>query len=237
MPEKQGETKGVCFVIGPIGDEGTSLRERSDRVLRRIIEPAAATCGYRTVRADKMPKPGIITDQVMQQLLEAPIVVADLTDHNANVFYELAIRHAVKKPCVQIIQSGQSIPFDVAPTRTIRFDEKDWDSPDRCLEEIVRQIQTVETDPDDVDSPISRAVDLQALRGSKNPAAKSYGEIIRRLAELQAAVKRLSHTVAAIREHVEGPEVAFDPFTEPPSSEEATTPSVSTPVFDPFEDE
>jgi hypothetical protein len=51
-----------------------------------------------------------------------PLVVADLTDGNANVSYELALRHVVGKPVVQMVAKGQQIPFDVMDTRTISFD-------------------------------------------------------------------------------------------------------------------
>jgi hypothetical protein len=61
-----------------------------------IVAPAAEACGYDTIRADQIAKPGIITSQVIQHLLDDPLVVADLTGWNPNVFYELAIRHAIR---------------------------------------------------------------------------------------------------------------------------------------------
>ena len=51
-----------------------------------------------------MSQPGSITTQIVDQILTAALVVADLTGHNANVLYELAIRHVVRKPVVQLIQ-------------------------------------------------------------------------------------------------------------------------------------
>src|SRR5712691_4428040 len=118
----------VCFVIAPIGDEDTEVRKRSDRVLKHLIEPAAEECGYRAVRADKISKPGIITIQVIQQVINAPMVVADLTGHNANAFYELAIRHMVKKPLVQMIRKGEKLPFDVAASRVLFLEDPDLDT-------------------------------------------------------------------------------------------------------------
>src|SRR5262249_19176425 len=116
------DDRPVCFVIAPIGDEASDVRKRSDRVLTYLIEPAAEKCGYQAIRADKISTPGIITDQVIQQVINAPMVVADLTGHNANAFYELAIRHMVKKPLVQIIRKGDNIPFDVAASRVLSLD-------------------------------------------------------------------------------------------------------------------
>ena len=91
----------ACFVIAPIGDPESDTRKRSDQVLRHVIKPAATTCGYTAIRADEIDKPGMITSQVIQHVVSDPLVVADLTERNPNVFYELAIRHALRKPLVQ----------------------------------------------------------------------------------------------------------------------------------------
>ena len=68
------------------------------------------------------------------RILSDPLVVADLTDHNPNVFYEVAIRHAMQKPLVQLIDENQRIPFDVSDVRTIKVDITDLDSVERCKE-------------------------------------------------------------------------------------------------------
>ena len=52
-------------------------------------------------------------------MADADLVVADLTDHNPNVFYELAIRHALQLPLVQLIDSAQDLPFDIKAMRTV----------------------------------------------------------------------------------------------------------------------
>ena len=94
----------TCFVICPIGEEGTDIRERSDEILDEVITPAVTECGYESpVRADKISIPGIITSQIIQQIIDADLVIADLTKHNANVFYELAVRHCVQKPVILLI--------------------------------------------------------------------------------------------------------------------------------------
>lgn len=54
--------------------------------------------------------PGIITNQVIQEVINAPMAVADLTGYDANACYELAVRHMVKKPLVQMITKGEKIP-------------------------------------------------------------------------------------------------------------------------------
>ena len=113
------EDKKTCFVISPIGEEGSDTRERSDQVLKHIITEPIEKLGYTVIRADKISEPGIITTQVIEYIVDAELVIADLTEKNPNVFYELAIRHAIRKPLVQMIKKGETIPFDVAATRII----------------------------------------------------------------------------------------------------------------------
>lgn len=178
MAKAKNENKKICFVIAPIGDEESDIRRRSDQVFNHIIEKAAKECKYETIRADKLSKPGIITHQIIQHLINDPLVIADLTGKNPNVFYELAIRHATKKPTVQIIQTGESIPFDVAATRIIKVNYQDLDSAENCRKELIDQIHSVEDDPNSIDTPLSMTIDLNFLSHSKNPLEKSNAEMI-----------------------------------------------------------
>jgi len=191
----------VCFVISQIGEEGSEARRRSDQVLTHIIQIAAKQCGYTVIRSDKISEPGIITSQIIQHLLDDPLVLPDLTDHNANVFYELAIRHAIRKPVVQMIEKGQKIPFDVAASRTIQVNHQDLDSAEQARQELVKQIHSAEQDPGNVDTPISIAIDLQLLRQSGNPLEKSSAEI---MSLLQTLNQRIDVLTDRFRTNVSG---------------------------------
>lgn len=177
-----------CFVIAPIGTEGSETRTRSDQVLKHIVAPAARECGYEAIRADQISEPGLITSQVIQHIVDDPLVIADLTGWNPNVFYELALRHALKRPVVQIIHATESIPFDVAASRTIQVDHHDLDSAARARDQIIKQIRAVEANPVDVDTPISVAIELQSLRQSDNPIEKSNAEIITMLQDVRSTI-------------------------------------------------
>jgi len=102
---------------------------------------------------------------------------------------------------VQIIHATETIPFDVAATRTIHFDHHDLDSVSKAREEIVRQIHAVERNPDEVDTPISVAVELQSLRRSDNPLEKSNAEIITMLQELKSELTELREQPRGMRMH------------------------------------
>ena len=128
-----------CFVISPIGEEKSEIRIRADQILKHIIDPVAKECGFRAIRADKISKPGIITNQVIQHIIDDPLVIADLTDKNPKVFYELAIRHSIRKPLVQIIKKGEDIPFDVSVMRTIPIDHHNLDNVEEAKKEMKKQ--------------------------------------------------------------------------------------------------
>lgn len=189
--------KKVCFVISPIGPEGSDIRRRADQVLRHVISPAVSVGDFEAIRADQISEPGMITTQVIQHIIEDPLVIADLTGSNPNVFYELAIRHAIRKPLVQIIQKDEKIPFDVAGMRTIPVDHRDLDSVEEAKQEIARQVKAIiKKKPEDIESPISVSVELQALRQSENPEERSLAEFVSSIAELRSGLgsieKRLS---------------------------------------------
>jgi len=178
----------ICFVIAPIGEEGTEIRRRSDQVLNHILKPAAKEFGCEAMRADQISEPGVITSQIVQHIMEDAIVVADLTGRNPNVFYELAIRHAIRKPYVQIIQRGDEKPFDVAGVRTIEIDHHDLDSVQSAKEEIIRQITSMKKEGYQVDSPISITIDFERLRKSENPEQRQLADVLSAMADLRSGL-------------------------------------------------
>jgi len=185
----------TCFVIAPIGDSDSDVRKRSDQVLKHVISPAVEKCGYKAIRADQISEPGMITSQVIQHIIDDPFVVADLTGRNPNVFYELAIRHALRKPLVQLIKKGEQIPFDVAGTRTIHVDHHDLDSVEEAKEEIVRQIQALERNSSDIETPISVSLDLQLLKQSDNPEERSLGDLLAAISEVRTGLLSLEKRI------------------------------------------
>jgi hypothetical protein len=119
------EYEKTCFYVSPIGEDGSEQRKHADLFYGSLVEPALAGLGLKVLRADQIDKPGIITRHIIDLLLNAKLVVADLSFHNPNVFYELALRHVTRKPTVQIIRKGERIPFDVNQSRTIQVDTTD----------------------------------------------------------------------------------------------------------------
>jgi hypothetical protein len=185
-----------CFVVAPIGSEGSATRKRSNQVLRHVIDPVIAELGYApALRSDNMADSGLITRQVIDQVMNADLVVADLTDSNPNVFYELALRHAFRKPFVQIIvgTSMPPLPFDVADQRTIFFDHTDLDSVERAKAALHEHVEATMQPDAVVESPVSFTVDLSALRSSPEPAERGQADIMEMIEDLRRIVLRSNH--------------------------------------------
>lgn len=125
-----------------------------------------------------MASPGQITRQIIEELITSDLVIADLTDHNPNVFYELAIRHATRKPVVQITHTKDIIPFDVANQRTISYDHTSLTLSHRAKAALIEQIKAAERNPGDVDSPLTEAILSTQLDQSQDPVAKNNVQII-----------------------------------------------------------
>jgi hypothetical protein len=130
-----------CFVISPIGPKNSAVRKRSDKILKYIIRPVCEKLGFSAERADEIEKPGLISRNIILRLFNADLVIADLTGHNPNVFYELAIRHATGKPVVQLIEHKEKIPFDVFDFSTIQINLLDIESIENCKRELEMHIK------------------------------------------------------------------------------------------------
>lgn len=184
-----------CFIISPIGKPDSDTRKRSDTVLKHIITPAVSTKGYSPVRADNINDQGLITHQIIQHIIDAPLVIADLTEHNPNVFYELAVRHAIRKPIIQVIQKEEQIPFDVGGIRTIYINHQDLDEAEQAKNDIIKQIESLESNPEKIDTPISAAVDFKSILESGSADSQPLGDILSAMTDLRASIGTLESRI------------------------------------------
>lgn len=113
-----GEAKGkfgrVAFVIMPFTEKGMVTRPPSffDQVLKSLITPAANAAGFAVETADRRGS-DVIQSTIINKLLTADLVIADLTDHNPNVFFELGVRLAKELPVALIKTKDTGPTFDV----------------------------------------------------------------------------------------------------------------------------
>lgn len=114
----------LCFVLMPFGvkPDGLGGTIDFDSVYSRIIRPAVKGAGMDPLRADQEMDGGIIHKPMFERLILCDYAIADLTTANANVYYELGIRHAVRPhSTVLAFAEGHRLPFDVAPLRAVPY--------------------------------------------------------------------------------------------------------------------
>jgi hypothetical protein len=99
MPDKS------CFVIMP-------FRDKFDEIYRRIIKPAAEASGFRPVRADEVYSTRPVISDIVEGITNASAIIADASERNPNVNYELGIAHTLRKPTIIIAHEREDIPFD-----------------------------------------------------------------------------------------------------------------------------
>jgi gamma-glutamylcyclotransferase (GGCT)/AIG2-like uncharacterized protein YtfP len=151
----------VCFIISPFGTEGSATRAKADELLAYVFRPAAQECGYEVIRGDELPRPGLITPQLIDSLLHAELVIADLTGQNPNVIYELGLRHASGRPVIQVTAGDDPLPFDIKDFRTIQISFPGETLGAKPAEEartaVVRQMQALELPDSSGSNPIADA--------------------------------------------------------------------------------
>jgi hypothetical protein len=96
--------------------------EPYDSLYSEVIKPVAETMGLEAYRADDVYKPGIILQDIIRGILEAEVVIAEITPVNANVFYELGYAHALDKPTILLAERRSELPFDIRSYRCIFYD-------------------------------------------------------------------------------------------------------------------
>jgi hypothetical protein len=184
----------TCFVVSAFGssaDEQRSHNQVLRHLVQKVLEPT-----YNVVRADQIDDEGLITNQIIEHLLEDDLVIADLTGLNPNVFYEVAVRHAARKPIVHLITQGQEIPFDVANMRAVPYALHDPDVLEEAQDDLKRKVRAIEaSDFEAAPNPVSAAHDVWLLRESEQPDVREAGDFLASLNELRDEVRALSRRV------------------------------------------
>jgi hypothetical protein len=138
-----------------------------DAVYRELIAPAIEEAGLEPIRADHESTGGLIHKPMYERLLLCEYAVADLTTANANVFYELGLRHAARPWSTVLLFSkdGKQLPFDVAPLRALGYDLNAAGTPDgvegakAALVELLREARRAAAEKPAADSPVFQLVE------------------------------------------------------------------------------
>lgn len=113
--------KKTCFVISPIGPIGSNIRIQSDKVYNNLILQSIDKEKFDIERADLIDRSGIAMNMIFEKIERSDLIIADITDGNPNVFYELAIRHATRLPCIVIGSHETIVPFDIGGVSVIYY--------------------------------------------------------------------------------------------------------------------
>ncbi|MBS0542365.1 MAG: DUF4071 domain-containing protein [Proteobacteria bacterium] len=116
--------KPHAFVAMPFGTKPGPDGQPIDfnRVYDDYIAPALTDAGFEVIRADREQRAGDIRTDMFQELLMSDLVVADLTLDNPNVWYELGVRHALRKRGVILVQGPRPTqPFDLYTDRKLNY--------------------------------------------------------------------------------------------------------------------
>ena len=183
------------FFITQIGDRDTPERRQADDILELLVQPVLTEAGYTTQRADNENTPGSISEQILRHLIEDELVIADLSHRNPNVFYELAIRHAARKPVIHLIQSTDTIPFDVKDIRTIKYDHRDIRQFEEAKQSLRQQINIIETDFNSVPSPIRSAILNTELRAGETDVQQGIADLLTGFSTLSAMTQEIFRAV------------------------------------------
>ena len=133
----------TCFVMMPFAPPHGSYD-------LQVYEPAIKKAGLKPVRADsEIFGAGKIIDQIWTGINAAKVLVAELTTKNPNVFYELGLAHALKKPVVLVSSNDKDVPFDLQHIRVIYYDVTDPFWGNKLLDKVAENILSAIKNPEE----------------------------------------------------------------------------------------
>ena len=196
----------TALIISPIGTPNSSIRRSGEGLVQAVVKPILAQLGLVAAVAHELDEPGSITNQIIRRLLEDDLVVANLTALNPNVMYELAVRHAARKPVIIMAEAGTILPFDIADERTIFF-VNDLAGVEEVKPALERAVQAALEDTPPY-NPIYRVVaanvirEVDISRDAQRFVLERLEQIHDRLAVLSRAAERTTPQTAAGMHHV-----------------------------------
>jgi len=183
--------KKKCFVIIPFSKTQSCTEQKWTDIFEYIIKPAVEENGLGYECERSVAGRENIVKGILEALNKANVVIADLTDKNPNVFYELGVRHTLTNRTILIAQGKKHIPFDLRPYPVAFYNE----SPAKIAEfkrDIKKKLEDIEKNPERADNPVAdflkeRNIELLAHEKSTN------------LKKLSALISEMSRNLISIK--------------------------------------
>jgi hypothetical protein len=175
---KETNKQDTCFIIMPFG-------EWFDTYYESIYLPAIEATGLIARRADNLYRPSAIINDIWALTSEAKLILADLSEKNANVFYELGMAHALAKPAILVTESMEDVPFDLRSLRVIVYEKNRPDWGDALREKIQLAIKEVLVSP-------LEAVLPTFIKVKESSSQPTVSKVDKELISLRQDVDRLS---------------------------------------------
>lgn len=192
----------TCFIASTIGEENSEERKNADDKFDLVFKSILDELGYESIRADKIGTPNSISNDIVKSILESDLMIADVSDLNPNVFYELAVRNSIQKPVIVIKGKSQKMPFDIYDKRAISLDMKDARLWTTAKESLKNQIYQSEKDKVSASKSI---LSNFVLKTDLKSEINSRDELPLEIKDLKSEIRRLREDV---REKNQSPQLA-----------------------------
>lgn len=192
--------KPKCFIIMPFGGW-------FDKYYFEIYVPAIEAAGLEAKRADDLYRPGNIVNDIWNYTKDATVILADLTNKNPNVFYELGLAHAITKPAVLITASMDDVPFDLRSLRVIEYDKNSPKWGEILQDKITKALLETMKNPEDAIPPTF----LEVAKGEKLKVSPEEKEILELRKEMDS-LKREIRSGKNSRDRMQIREEEIEPF-------------------------
>jgi hypothetical protein len=202
--------KKKCFVIMPISTTQSGTEQEWTGIFKGIIKPAVEESGYGYNCERYELRRANITKDILDELNNAHVVIADLTGSNPNVLWELGVRHTLSKRTILIAQDKRFLPSDLKDYPIILYKYKQTPAEvDKFRQDIKDKLEDIEADPEKPDSPVAdflqvKNIDLLAYEKTAN--LRKMGALISELSYDATVVDELIGTVKSTQQTKKGQE-------------------------------
>ena len=206
--KQEAKQKDICLVIMPFSDPQGYNQGHFRKIYDQILAPAIEMAGFTPMRIDENAESTMIHAKLLDQLINAPMVLCDLSSKNPNVLYELGIRHAFDKPVVLVQEKGQERIFDIAGLTTTEYRrERLYDEvveDQKLIAEAIKQTSTAKK------YSVMSLVNLDPAKISSTEQISEEDHMMLTLGQISRQVNRLEELVAKNQMPIDNVAVGYE---------------------------